>query len=242
MSDNHEVRYGPGLNQATQVLDHGFVRYRHHMGDDLAIVHNARQSYGAEWKAGIDEMGDERLIRYLMKNGHNTPFEVCAVTIQVKAPIFVFRQWHRHRTQSYNELSARYRQLDSEFFLPELHTITTQHTDNKQMRTSLQHPDALHIRQMMEDSNRAAFAVYEELIKLGTPRELARTVVPVGTYSTMSATSNLHNWMRFLKERLHEHAQYEIQVYAIEVAKILSELFPVTMESFKELNCGSNET
>lgn len=224
------------LESEVPVLDHGFVRYRHHMGDDLAIVHNARQSYDAEWTAGDDTAGDEKLINYLLKNGHNTPFEVCSVTIQVKAPIFVLRQWHRHRTQSYNELSARYCKLDSEFFLPEVHTITEQGTGNKQMRSKEQHPDAQHIRNLIEESNTASFKQYELLIKLGAPRELARTVVPVGTYSTMSATANLHNWMNFLRERLHEHAQYEIQVYAIEVAKILAKLYPVTMRAFKELN------
>lgn len=229
------------LESAVPVLDHGFVRYRHHMGDDLAIVHNARQSYGAEWKAGADKVGDENLINFLMRNGHNTPFEVCAVTIQVKAPIFVLRQWHRHRTQSYNELSARYRQLDEEFYLPELHDITQQSTDNKQMRTKEQHPDAMYIRNMIERSNTAAFLNYKELIAIGAPRELARSVVPVGTYSTMSATANLHNWMNFIRERLHEHAQYEIQVYAVEVAKILSQLFPVAMEAFKQANLTKTE-
>jgi len=221
---------------STTVLTHGFVRYRHHMGNDLAVVHNARQSYDAEWSAGIDEVGDEKLIKYLMVNGHNTPFEVNAVTIQVRAPIFVFRQWHRHRTQSYNELSARYKELSAEFFLPEINTITEQSTDNKQMRTKKQHVDALRIREIMEQANTASVAKYRLLLKMGAPRELARSVLPFAVFSTMSATANLHNWMRFLKERLHEHAQYEIQLYAIEVAKILSILFPISMKAFKEVN------
>lgn len=224
------------LNEKQQVLNGGFVLYRHHMGDDLAVVHNARQSYDAEWTAGTDGLGDEKLINYLMVNGHNTPFEVNAVTIQVKAPLFVFRQWHRHRTQSYNEKSARYCVLDSDFFLPELDTITEQGTGNKQMRTKVQHPDAKHIREVIERSNVRAFKEYDYLIALGCPRELARSVTPVGTYSTMSATANLHNWMRFLKERLHEHAQYEIQVYAVQVARILQQLYPVCMEAFKKAN------
>ena len=218
------------------VLDHGFVRYRHHMGDDLAVVHNARQSYDAEWTAGVDGIGDDKLLGYLMKNGHNTPFEVCALTVQVKAPIFVFRQWHRHRTQSYNELSARYRKLDSEFYLPELDQITTQSTDNKQMRTEKQHPEAFHLRKIMRMANQNAFQAYERLIEDGCPRELARSVLPVGTYSTMSATANLHNWMKFCQERLHPHAQYEIRVYAEQVSRILDHLFPVTMKHFHKIN------
>lgn len=216
------------------VLDHGFVKYRHHMGDDLAIVHNARQSYDAEWSAGEDKLGDEKLLKYLMNNGHNTPFEVCAVTVQVKAPIFVLRQWHRHRTQSYNELSARYRKLDAEYYLPEIAQITEQSTDNKQMRTATQNQYAQIIQDYIKISNNNSFDVYEILLERGCPREIARSVLPVGTYSTMSATANFHNWMNFLRERLHPHAQYEIQVYAAAIQSILTELFPVSMKHFNE--------
>jgi thymidylate synthase (FAD) len=218
------------------VLDHGFIKYRHHMGDDLAIIHNARQSYDAPWSAGMDTKSDRNLMKYLMANGHNTPFEVNALTIQVKAPIFVFRQWHRHRTQSYNELSARYRKLDAEFYVPVLSQITTQSTDNKQMRTDEQNPHAVLIQNYILNQNTEAFAMYEILLGRGCPRELARSVLPVGTYSTMSATANLHNWMGFLKERLHPHAQYEIRVYAIEVFKILEELYPECMRTFTEVH------
>lgn len=221
---------------ASFVLDHGYTRLVDCMGSDLSIVRNARVSYNAEWRAGKDEGSDEKLIRYLMANGHNTPFEAGVATFEVKAPIFVIRQWHRHRTQSYNEVSARYTQLPSEYFLPEQSTITMQSSDNKQMRTSEQHSDANHMRTMMDMCNRRTFRVYEELLALGCPRELARTVLPLGTYTHMFATANLHNWLNFIRERLHEHAQYEIQVYAREVAKSLEQKFPVTMEIFKELN------
>ena len=241
-NDNHERRYGPGVDQAKQVLGDGLVQLVDHMGTDLSIVRNARVSYDAAWRAGEDEGSDARLIKYLMKNGHNTPFEACTVTFEVIAPIFVVRQWHRHRTQSYNEISARYKELSAEFFLPDLHTITEQSTDNKQMRSTVQHPNAVHIRGLIEQANLASVKVYRELILLGCPRELARSVLPVGTFTHMFATANLHNWMRFLKERLHEHAQHEIQVYAIEIAKILAQLYPVTMETFKELNCGTDQT
>lgn len=236
MSDNHERRYGIAVDQAKQVLNHGLVQLVDHMGSDLSVVRNARVSYNAAWRAGEDEGSDARLIRYLMKNGHNTPFEAPYITFEVIAPIFVVRQWHRHRTQSYNELSARYKELSCEFFLPDLHTITEQGTGNKQMRSKIQHPNAAHIRGLIEKANVASVKVYRELILLGCPRELARSVLPVGTFTHMFASANLHNWMRFLKERLHEHAQYEIQVYAIEIAKILAQLYPVTMQAFKELN------
>ena len=209
-NDNHARRYGTGIDQAKQVLNEGLVMLVDHMGSDLSVVRNARVSYNSEWRAGEDEGSDARLINYLMRHGHNTPFESATVTFEIIAPIFVLRQWHRHRTQSYNELSARYKELGCEFFLPELHTITEQALDNKQMRTKVQHP--------------------------------ARSVLPVGIYSHMFATANLHNWMRFLKERLHEHAQYEIQVYAMEIAKILANLYPTTMNAFKEMNSGSDQT
>lgn len=241
MNDNHERRYGTGADQAHQVLNAGLVHIVDKMGTDLSVVRNARVSYDAEWRAGEDDGSDARLIRYLMANGHNTPFESCAATFEIIAPIFVIRQWHRHRTQSYNELSARYKELGCEFFLPEVHTITQQSDSNKQMRTKQQHPAASHIRMLMEKSNTASVETYRELIMLGCPRELARSVLPVGVYTHMFATANLHNWMRFLKERLHEHAQYEIQVYAMEIAKILTENYPVTMEAFRELNCGSEQ-
>lgn len=235
-NDNHERRYGTGLHQAKQVLNEGLVQLVDHMGSDLSVVRNARVSYDAEWRAGENEGSDAKLIRFLMENGHNTPFEAPYVTFEIVAPIFVVRQWHRHRTQSYNELSARYKELGCEFFLPEVHTITEQSTDNKQMRTDKPHPDAVQIRSMVEASNVAAIATYRQLLMMGCARELARSVLPVGVYTHMFASANLHNWMRFLKERLHEHAQFEIQVYAIEIAKILSELYPVTMNAFKEIN------
>jgi thymidylate synthase (FAD) len=235
-NDNHERRYGQAPDQAKKVLNEGLVQLVDHMGSDLSVVRNARVSYDAEWRAGEDSGSDAKLIKYLMKNGHNTPFEAPYITFEIIAPIFVIRQWHRHRTQSYNELSARYKELGCEFFLPEAHTITMQSEDNKQMRTNVQHPDALHIRELMSQANIASVSAYRQLLALGTPRELARSVLPVGIYTHMFASANLHNWMRFLKERLHEHAQLEIQVYAVEIAKILAELYPVTMQAFKELN------
>lgn len=226
-------KFAMPLRKKIKLLNDGFIRYIDHMGSDLSIVRNARVSYDAEWRTGEDEGSDQRLINYLMNNGHNTPFEACVVTFEVKAPIFNFRQWHRHRTQSYNELSARYRELPEEFFIPDLITVTHQSTSNKQMRTGEQHPEAHWIQQRIEATNLESFQAYHDLLEAGTPRELARSVLPVGTYSHMFATANLHNWFRFLEERLHPHAQYEIRVYAQEILKQLEELFPVATRAFK---------
>ena len=215
-----------------KLLNHGLLRFVDSMGSDLSIVRNARVSYDAEWRAGENEGSDKRLINYLYKNGHNTPFESVTVTFEVKAPIFVFRQWHRHRTQSYNELSARYKELPEEFYVPELDQITTQSIDNKQMRTDKIHPHALQIQRSITSSNKKSFSHYHALIKDGCPRELARSVLPVGTYSHMFATANLHNWFNFLRERLHPHAQYEIRVYAEAIAEELRIIAPIAVEVF----------
>lgn len=223
------------------VLDHGFVRLVDYMGSDLSIVRNARVSYDAEWRAGENEGSDTRLIRYLYRNGHNTPFEAVTVTFEVMAPIFVLRQWHRHRTQSYNELSARYRPLPAVYYVPEQDVITTQSEDNKQMRTTEKNQFADFIADLIRAQNRDAFRAYETLLSLGCPRELARTVLPLGTYSHMFATANLHNWFRFLAERLHPHAQYEIRVYAEAILQLLEPIAPVAVQAFKDYTLSSPE-
>lgn len=215
-----------------KVLNHGFVRLVDHMGNDLSIVRNARVSYDAEWRAGENEYSDERLINYLYKNKHNTPFESVTFTFDIKAPIFVLRQWMRHRTQSYNELSARYKVLPEEFYIPELNEITTQSKDNKQMRTHEVNPDAESIQECIVNNNRAAYIRYKTLLTKGCPRELARTVLPLGMYSHMFATMNLHNLFRFLSERLQENAQYEIRVYAEALLKLIQPIVPVASTAF----------
>lgn len=220
-------------------LNHGFLRLVDWMGNDLSIARNARVSYDAAWRAGENEGSDARLIDYLYKNGHNTPFESVTVTFEVKAPIFVFRQWHRHRTQSYNELSARYRPLPSEFFLPQPTDIGEQSKDNKQMRNiGDMSEETMRQRQAeitaVEELLEAVFDQYETLLAAGWPRELARSILPVGTYSHMFATANLHNWFRFLAERLHPHAQQEIRVYAEAILTILEDIAPVAVAAFKE--------
>lgn len=218
------------------LLDHGHIRLVDSMGGDLSIVRSARISYAAEWRAGQDKGSDERLIHYLYRNGHTTPFESVAVTFEVKAPIFVLRQWMRHRSQSFNELSARYRELPEEFYVPALSQITMQSTDNKQMRTNEINPNAKTISDGIRISNESAFTTYRQLIESGCPRELARTVLPVGTYSLMFATANLHNWFKFLAERLHPHAQYEIRVYAEAILEQLRLIAPVAVSAFEKNN------
>lgn len=222
------------MTEAIKVLDHGLVRLVEHMGSDLSIVRNARVSYDAEWRSGEDAGKDAKLLNYLVKNRHTSPFESCAFTFEVKAPIFVIRQWHRHRTWAFNEISARYAELPEEFYVPDVEQITTQSSSNKQMRTEEQHPDAERMRLAMGDQCQWAFKLYHKLIADGCPRELARSVLPVGTYSHMFATVNLHNLMHFLKLRLHSHSQYEIRVYAEAMLKLIEPIVPVSVAAFKE--------
>jgi len=217
-----------------QVLDHGLVRLVDHMGDDLSIVRAARVSYDADWRTGEDDGKDGKLIAYLMKNHHTSPFEAVTFTFEVKAPLFVFRQWHRHRTWSYNEVSARYSELPEEFYVPELHDITEQSTSNKQMRTNAQHPQAMLMQSYMRKSMLDAFALYKELLAQGCPRELARGVLPTSTYSRMFATVDLHNLFHFLRLRLHEHAQKEIRVYAEAMLELVEPIVPYAVAAFKE--------
>ena len=221
------------MNEAVKVLDHGMIRLVDSMGNDTSIVRSARVSYDAAWRAGEDKGSDARLINYLYENGHNTPFESVEVQFEVKAPIFVFRQWMRHRTQSFNELSARYRELPEVFYLPELEQITAQSDDNKQMRTDAQHPNADAMQKCINIQNQSAFGAYRYLIADGCPRELARSVLPLGTYSHMFAKANLGNWFKFLAERLHPHAQYEIRVYGEVILIELEKIAPVAVAAFK---------
>ena len=216
------------------VLDHGFVRLVSSMGDDLAVVRSARVSYDAEWRTGEDEGKDEKLIHYLMRNKHTSPFESVTFTFEVKAPILVFRQWHWHRTWSFNEVSARYSELPEEFYVPAVEQITTQSTSNKQMRTNERHELAVTISWAIEQASTDAFLVYKELLRAACPRELARTVLPVGTYSHMFATVDLHNLFHFLRLRLHEHSQYEIRVYAEALLNLIEPIVPVSVAAFKE--------
>lgn len=219
------------------VLDHGFVRLVDHMGDDLSIARAARVSYDAAWRAGEDTGSDRRLINFLWAHHHTTPFEAVTFTFEVHAPIFVFRQWHRHRTWSFNELSARYRELPEEFYVPRPENVGVQATANKQGRDLLGDDISLAEREdeaiAYDDHCRAAFTLYRGLLSAGWPRELARSVLPVSTYSTMQATVNLLNLFKFLTLRCDAHAQYEIRVYADAMLELIRPVVPVAAAAWE---------
>ena len=217
-----------------RILDHGYVRLVKSSGGDLDVVRAARVSYNAEWRAGEDSGSDARLIRYLMRNGHTSPFEHVTFTFEVKAPIFVLRQWHRHRTWSYNEVSARYTELPEEYYIPDSNLITTQSTDNKQMRTNIENPSADWIRDLLVIASNSAFVDYRNCLAKGCPRELARMILPLNTYSHMFATVDLHNLLKFIKERTSSGAQYEIKVYAEAMFNLIKPIVPVSAGAFME--------
>lgn len=221
-----------------EVLDHGFVRLVDFMGNDLSVVRAARVSYDAAWRAGEDQGSDARLINYLWRNHHSTPFEAVTLTFEVKAPIFVLRQWHRHRTWSYNEVSARYTELPNEYYVPEATVIGVQSKTNKQARDinadpSLDNEDMRQSLRAVRQHNEEAFKLYGSLLKSGWPRELARSVLPVATYSHMFATVNLLNLMKFLTLRCDAHAQYEIRVYADAMRDLARIVAPVCIGAWE---------
>ena len=226
-----------------KVLDHGLVRLVDSMGSDLSVSRAARVSFDAPARPE-----DEKLINYLWKNHHTTPFESVTFTFEVMAPIFVFRQWHRHRTQSYNELSARYRELPETYYLPKPDKVGVQSTNNKQGKETGDHlPSILLVdRQTQIDKIdahcKAAFALYRDLLQDGWPRELARMVLPLNTYSHMFVTMNLLNLLKFLTLRVDPHAQEEIRVYAEAMVELARGVVPVCIDAWeKTQNHGTNK-
>lgn len=247
-----------------KVLDHGFVRLVSYMQPapamestpvygfdgppiytevkrdgrwtgDLEIVRNARVSFDADWRTGTDEGSDDRLVRRLHARGHTTPFEAMVFTFEVQAPIFVFRQWHRHRTWSYNELSARYAELPEVYYVPTLDQVRVQSKKDKQATSELMEESmARQMRIRVMDHSAESFAEYRHLLSLGVARELARSVLPVNTYSRMFATVDLHNLFHFLTLRLDSHAQYEIRVYAEAILQLIRPVCPVAVEAFEK--------
>lgn len=216
------------------VLDHGFVRLVDSMGADLSVVRAARVSYDAAWRAGDDQGGDARLIGYLWRNHHTTPFEAVTFTFEIHAPIFVFRQWHRHRTWSYNELSARYRPLPEVFYIPKPEQIGVQSTDNKQGRKEGGDlADRYEEVAALKEVCSASFRAYNRLLTAGWPRELARSVLPVNTYSHMFATVDLLNLLKFLTLRCDGHAQYEIRVYADAMRELARQVVPTCIAAWE---------
>lgn len=225
------------MNDAIKLLDHGMVRLVDHMGSDVSVVRAARVSYDAAWRAGENEGSDKKLIKYLWRNKHTTPFEATAFTLEVRAPISVLRQWHRHRTQAYNELSASYRDLPEVFYVPHIENIGVQSKSNKQRRDlgrSLWSESARRVElEYYVSACEQSFATYRALIKAGWPRELARNVLPMGTYTHQFATMNLLNLFKFITLRADPHAQYEIRVYAEAMLELIRPLFPVCVEAYE---------
>jgi thymidylate synthase (FAD) len=266
LGDSAKVRV---LGEA-EVLNHGIIRLLDFMGSDLSIVRAARVSYDAAWRSGEDANKDKKLMRRLWRGSpeptitpsgndrldaailrsmevalpqlpkHSTPFEACTLTFEIMAPVFVFRQWHRHRTQSYNELSARYRELPETYYLPTPEVIGVQSLDNKQGR-DLDFAETL-IYQRNEEIEwvrahcEQSFSLYRKLLDAGWPKELARIVLPFGTYSHMFCTMNLLNFFKFANLRADPHAQYEIRVYAEKMIDMVAEMVPMAAELFKEAN------
>lgn len=213
------------------LLNYGFIRLVDVMGSDRSIELAARQSYD-ENPAVRSEKDTRNLLRYLMRNHHTSPFEMAELVFQVKAPIFVFRQWHRHRTASINEISGRYSELPEEFYIPDKYNL--QAKDNKQgsAEDTLPPLESAKWRSSVNDSGHDSFSTYRRLLDLGVSKEQARIHLPLSTFSTMTWKCNLHNLFHFLKLRLDSHAQYEIRVYAQEIAEIVKQLFPISWEAF----------
>lgn len=216
-----------------EVLDHGYVELVETWGSDEHIIEAARMSTAKGFQGWGDSTnpGDEKLLSYLWKNGHHSPFEMAGLVIEVQAPIMVFREWHRHRTQSYNELSARYTALPDLFYLPSPDRIRNgkQSSKNKQgSEGGYSDAEVDSTRQLIEDTYDQCRDIYESLLGFGLARELARLIVPVGQYSRMRASANLRNWLHFLSLRCHPTAQWEIREYANIVAGMVNEKFPRT--------------
>lgn len=218
------------------VLDKGFVRLVDTMGDDSSIVSAARVSYGVGTKK-VSE--DEGLIRYLMRHGHTTPFEMCQFKFHIKAPIFVFRQWHRHRTWSFNEYSGRYSEMKDEFYVPEKTLITKQNPINKQGGTSEIIEDAAWHHEEFQTEQTNDYDLYQDKLKSGMRKELARINLPVSNYSEMYASVDLHNLFHFLRLRLDSHAQYEIRVYAEAISQMVKQIVPIAWQAFEDYQLNS---
>ena len=220
------------LDEAIPVLDKGFVRLVDYMGGDARIVQSARVSYGAGTKTYRQDRG---LIHYLLRNHHTSPFEQVVLTFHVKMPIFVARQWIRHRTARLNEISGRYSVMKDEFYLPASEHVAVQSADNKQGRGEALPADAAEaVIARMEGEQREVYANYEAMLEEGVARELARSNLPLATYTEMYWQVDLHNLLHFLRLRLDAHAQYEIRVFAEALATCARAVAPIAYEAFEE--------
>lgn len=216
----------------TDVLDHGYVRLVDSMGDDLSIVNAARTSYNNP----SEELtaADKGLINYLAKHRHGTPFEMVTVKFEAQAPIFVFREWHRHRIASINEMSGRYVELPRLFYVPDRDNVREQKGKPGAYRYERMDDDAPAVTamDMIAASADSSFNMYEKLLKLGVAKEQARMVLPVSTYSKMVWSCNLRALFNFLSLRNHDRAQYEIKVYAEAMEEMAKKVAPVAMQAF----------
>ena len=234
----------PGLEArlytAEPVLDHGFVRVIDYMGDDAAICQAARVSYGRGTKSVSN---DEGLIRYLMRHWHSTPFEMCEIKLHVKLPIFVARQWIRHRTANVNEYSARYSILDREFYIPAPEHLAAQSTTNNQGRgDTLTGEEAERVLEILKADAGRAYDSYEAMIsqegQAGLARELARMNLPANIYTQWYWKTDLHNLLHFLRLRADAHAQYEIRAYADVICEMVRDWVPAAYRAFEDYRIG----
>ena len=239
------------LFDAIPVLDHGFIRVIDYMGDDTSIVQAARVSYGKGTKQVSTDSG---LIKYLMRHWHSTPFEMCEIKYHVKLPIFIARQWIRHRTANVNEYSARYSILDKEFYLPSQENLAAQSKINRQGRGEvLEGKRAEEVLSLLKDDAETSYQNYEKMLnqkydgstidesKIGLARELARMNLTLNTYTQWYWKTDLLNLMNFLRLRVDRHAQYEIRAYAEIMLNSLKKWVPITYEAFMDYRVGGYE-
>ena len=239
------------LYDAIPVLDHGFIRVIDYMGDDSSIVQSARVSYG---KGTKKVSTDDGLIRYLMRYRHSTPFEMCEIKYHVKLPIFIARQWIRHRTANVNEYSARYSILDKEFYLPAKDQLAAQSQSNRQGKGDvLQGKQAEEVLNILKDDATRTYNNYEKLLnerfdgtkidenKIGLARELARMNLTLNTYTQWYWKTDLLNLLNFLFLRADDHAQYEIRVYAQTMLETVKKWVPITYQAFMDYRVGAAE-
>jgi thymidylate synthase (FAD) len=237
------------LYEAIPVLDHGFIRVIDYMGDDSSIVQSARVSYG---KGTKKVSTDEGLIRYLMRHWHSTPFEMCEIKYHVKLPIFIARQWIRHRTANVNEYSARYSILDKEFYIPAKEQLSAQATNNRQGRGELiTGQQADEVLKILKDDAVRTYDNYEKMLnerfdgtiidqkKSGLARELARMNLTLNSYTQWYWKTDLLNLMNFLFLRGDSHAQYEIRVYAEKMLETVKKWVPITHAAFLDYRVGA---
>ena len=239
------------LYEAISVLDHGFIRVIDYMGNDTSIVQAARVSYGKGTKKVNTDAG---LIKYLMRHWHSTPFEMCEIKYHVKLPIFIARQWIRHRTANVNEYSARYSILDKEFYLPTSENLAAQSQSNRQGRGDvIEGEQAKEVLELLKNDAERTYDNYEKMLnerfdgstidenKKGLARELARMNLTLNTYTQWYWKTDLLNLMNFLRLRADSHAQYEIRAYAEMMLDTLKKWVPITYEAFMDYRVGGTE-